>query len=63
MEVLLHITVYAGIPAGVVTVRTAKEYFDEASRGVATVEVSRDQKRNEYGGPAWTDPPYVIPAA
>jgi len=27
-EVLLHISVYAGIPAGVDAFRTAKEYFD-----------------------------------
>jgi 4-carboxymuconolactone decarboxylase len=29
MEVLLHITVYAGVPAGVDAFRTAKAYFDE----------------------------------
>ena len=29
MEVLLHTTVYAGVPAGVDAFRTAKGYFDE----------------------------------
>jgi 4-carboxymuconolactone decarboxylase len=29
MEVFLHTTVYAGIPAGVDAFRTAKQYFDE----------------------------------
>lgn len=39
MEVLLHITAYAGIPAGVDAFRTAKEYFDEARSGGGAVEV------------------------
>jgi 4-carboxymuconolactone decarboxylase len=30
MEVLLHTTVYAGVPAGVDAFRTAKAYFDES---------------------------------
>ena len=30
MEVLLHTTVYAGVPAGVDAFRTAKAFFDEA---------------------------------
>ena len=33
MEVLLHTTVYAGVPAGVDAFRTAKAYFDEAESG------------------------------
>jgi 4-carboxymuconolactone decarboxylase len=33
MEVLLHTTVYAGVPAGVDAFRTAKAYFDEAEKG------------------------------
>ena len=32
MEVLLHTTVYAGVPAGVDAFRTAKAYFDEAEK-------------------------------
>lgn len=39
MEVPLHITVYAGIPAGVDAFRTAKGYFDEVRDGGGEVEV------------------------
>jgi 4-carboxymuconolactone decarboxylase len=41
MEVLLHITVYAGVPAGVDAFRTAKAYFDEIEKdgGEKKVEV------------------------
>jgi len=40
MEVLLHTTVYAGVPAGVDAFRTAKAYFDEIEKGGGkTVEV------------------------
>jgi 4-carboxymuconolactone decarboxylase len=39
MEVLLHTTVYAGVPAGVDAFRTAKGYFDEAEKGEKKVEV------------------------
>ena len=40
MEVFLHATVYAGIPAGVDAFRTAKEYFDavENEGGEGTIE-------------------------
>jgi 4-carboxymuconolactone decarboxylase len=33
MEVLLHTTVYAGVPAGVDAFRTAKAFFDEVEKG------------------------------
>lgn len=40
MEVLLHTTVYAGVPAGVDAFRTAKAYFDEIEKeGGEKVEV------------------------
>ena len=35
MEVLLHTTVYAGVPAGVDAFRTAKAFFDEVEKGKA----------------------------